>query len=288
VNEGKAVIKMYADSSFYSFKFSSDTANIKNGNFEFKGNISYPQQFFIKFLNQNTYISESFFLDTGFQTIIIDTLKERSNFWDMGYGIEIKGSHAHNKYVSDYLKLYDSIKYKTKLLLLELEDADSISMEQNRNSAIEISKAKLLSLRYKRDSILLDYVTQNPKSQILPWILDRSIWKYGYNENYQKAFDLIDGSFPKNLTVSLSVLLNKSKLKIPNKIFPLLDFIVFNKPDKQSILNKYTLVEFWFSGCSPCLKQFDLLIPIIKITSQRGLELLLYQLMEKNLKRNTS
>ncbi len=272
VLNGRAILEQYVSPEFYSIK--SDTVKIYNQCFVFKGTINYPQQFWLKLVDSNEYITEPFFIDTGLQKILIDSGSLINKYQDVGYGISMEGSVTNDEYMKKYLPLFDSINKKTDNYLLEIERCDTISNEEIKKTCVKKSQLERFNLRESRHNILLNYATQYPKSQIIPWLLNRLIWEYGYNEYFQKTFELIKGYTLKNMNILLKNYLQEQKIKTVGYLFPLNDFIKANSSNKDTQNIKFTLVEFWYSGCGPCIAQFNSLKSVYNKFNKKGFEIL--------------
>jgi len=98
--------------------------------------------------------------------------------------------------------------------------------------------------------------------------------RYGYKECYQKTFEEIALKCPVNISKSLKEVLKLQKSVTVGNIFPLIDFINTNLKTNYIQVNKYTLVEFWFSGCGPCIGQFDSLIKVYDKYKNKKFEIL--------------
>lgn len=273
VKEGKAVLSEIAFREFYSCKTENDTVFIHSNEFQFTGKLNYPEQFrLIVFDSLKSYISEPFFLDSGEQKISFDSNAIVNRKYDIGYGILLENSEANNEYINQYLPLFNSLNKRVETYLTKLDNCDSLSKELKKQ-CFKSAEIELYLIRKMRDSLFNQYSIQNPSSAIMPWILYEAIKKYGYKDVYQNIFDRIakfNNSYINNRTL---LFLKEQKLKSIGNTFPLLEYINFNQP---GVINKnqYTLIEFWFSGCSPCIAQFNQLKPIYKKFNKKGFEII--------------
>jgi thiol-disulfide isomerase/thioredoxin len=281
---GKAVLIRNAPSEFYSFKIKSDTAFIHNQTFVFAGLLKYPEQFRLIIMNNDhNYITEPFFVDSGLQKIIIDSGNKLNDFLDFGYGVTIDGSKTSSEYFKNYLPLYNNSNKR-----IDSNDEEGGKCDSVKNAAakkacnIKWSYGRLNIIK-GRDSILLNYATLHPMSRIIPWALDDRIFRFGYNNYFQRTYDLIAPYLPRNINSSLRSLLMKEKMKAPGSAFPLIDFVQTKTPGIIQ-KNKYTLVDFWFSACRPCIGQFNLLKKVYKKYNKNGFDMVAISIdREKNL-----
>ena len=137
-------------------------------------------------------------------------------------------------------------------------------------------KVKIQSLYNEGDRNLLAYVQQNPGSY---WALWRLI--HLTNFGYEKVFDEIMPLFADAIKDSYSgrglakILKNSEILAVGNK-FPHIELLNINgsqSPGIQFTKNKYTLVDFWYTNCGPCLAAFPSLVKIYDTYHAKGFEI---------------
>jgi thiol-disulfide isomerase/thioredoxin len=126
----------------------------------------------------------------------------------------------------------------------------------------------------ENDSLLYEYVHENPDSYIGLWRLIMKL-SSGYKPTYNTIFDRF--SYPiKNSSLGLTL---KSRLSVlsniaTGKTFP--ELVVLDEKKMKQIVpgnisnNKYTFIDFWFSHCTPCIAQFDHLKRIYKRFNRDG------------------
>ncbi len=274
VSNGKAILRQSGPSGFYSTKIKNDTVNIFNHHFIFEDTLKYPQQFRITLISSDKdYITEGIFIDTGFQKISIDSSSQINNILDFGHAVSMEGSKTNNEYTKKYLPLFDSINKRIVVFLSEIERCDTINDFESKKACVIKTEIERINIRKIRDSILLNYATQYPNSAIIPWLLYEALRKYGYKEFYQTIIDKITNYNPTNINKYLTSFINEQKIKIVGNLFPLNDFINNNFKNKYTKNIKYTLVEFWYSGCGPCIAQFNSLKSVYNKFNKQGFEI---------------
>jgi thiol-disulfide isomerase/thioredoxin len=119
-------------------------------------------------------------------------------------------------------------------------------------------------------------VQQNPGSY---WALWRLI--HLTNFGYEKVFDDIMPLFADSIKESYSgrglakLLKNSEILTVGNK-FPHMDLLTINGSPSPGInfsKSKYTLVDFWYTNCKPCLAAFPSLVKIYDTYQAKGFEI---------------
>lgn len=274
INIGSAKILLIpiADSSYYPENIKVMKGSISKGRFSFKGLISYPSAFILQVtndFNKLLYVSDIFFIDKGTQSIKCNinvvrenpeisnvTTKEKKENYDKGYS-EI------DKEFSDFYRRQDSL----------------FNIYRN-NLPVEISanfSKEYKSLTHKRDLVLLKYVKKHRDSFLALWELVGKV-----NAGYRPIFDSIYSQFSSNLkqTVTgkrLNEQLRTSAILSIGKKFPLLLLQNLKFQKRKMVIDmhkKYTLIDFWFSHCFPCISQFDDLKNLYKKYNKNDLDIL--------------
>lgn len=276
INNGKAILHHEAIETFFIIQ-KIDTVPVANYHFNFQGLIQYPLQFRISVIDGITgerYMSEPFFIDTGYQEILMNTETKVNRVFDFGYGVSVNGSITNDEYINKYLPLFNNVNEKTNILFSEMNKASSIKDYTIKNRTMEALQLQHNKLRETRDSILHAYAIQHPQSAIIPWELYDFLRRYGYKEKYQKIYERIAYYTPYNIKQSLLAYIDKKKVVVVGNNFPLINFI-------GSINNKYTLIEFWFSQCSPCIRQFNELKNIYAMYRAKGFDIIAISIDDK-------
>jgi thiol-disulfide isomerase/thioredoxin len=276
IDNGKAILwknKKYEE--FNIGKIENDTVVILNHSFKFKGLTSSPFLIRVEVMdNENSFVSEPFFIDPGYQKIVIDSNAKVNIKFDFGYGVSMFGSETNSEYMEKYLPLFDSINKRIEIYFAASESCDSLNNQASIQECEMLMNKELNTIRNIRDSILLNYVIQNPNSSIIPWLLYESLRKYGYKEVYQDIYNLISKSANNEIKNCLGVYIEEQKSKSVGRVFPLLDFINSQSPFQNSTKNKFTLVEFWYSGCIPCIAQFQILRKVYEDYNKKGFNII--------------
>lgn len=209
---------------------------VSGGKFEYSGKVAYPHPF--RVVSPTLGASEIFFVDKGQTTFEIDFLKQQK--------IKIKKS-------SESQEEYASLKKK----FLHNVGSDT-------------------NLSIQRDSILVEYIGENPDSYVSLWLLIEDLCVSGYNPYQSASLKLFSGEVKSSLAYTSF----KRRLKfLESKSFSgislaLKDTELKSKQIKfENLIPKYTLVDFWFSGCAPCLRIMPSYLPIYTKYKSSGFEI---------------
>jgi len=232
------------------------TSQIKQGKFILKGKISHPLKVFV--IVNGSYYSDDFFIEPGDQKIYLDGTTKKT----FSESIKVTGSKVNDEYNNDYLKslqpfyddlyrCYDVLDSLNKIFVDERPVSAFIGPCKNFNQAIKnLNSAKKV------------FILRHPSSYVSLWCL--------YNNSALDDLEFIAESF-KYLSIDLqnsfagkqlAHRLEVQKAFLNETIFPTMLLVDSNekKVTTPEIINKkYTLVDFWFSHCGPCIAQFPMM-----------------------------
>ena len=215
------------------------------------------------------YVSDLFYVEKGLQTIKINTnesgglpLINNSTIKELKL-IYAPWFESYNNKIIKYINKKDSVK-KVYKNALPLNDECELEHEM-----------KILS--YINDSLLLLYTRKHPDSYVALWkLVDNVI------NGYKDIYDSIAISFSKKIkkTYTARVLVEKLKTARVGRIgnrFPILNL---SDSKKNILVNavhsniKFTLIDLWFSDCSPCKAQFLELEKLYENYSNKGFNII--------------
>ncbi|SMC61468.1 TlpA disulfide reductase family protein [Pedobacter nyackensis] len=266
VDTGTVNLILTADSIYYPKELLNLSAEIHDGRFFIKGKIPYAHPFYVVI---NDYRSEVLYIEPGKQTVIVDVTKSR--------GTPQVNNKVMKEFYTDYSDSYsvlwrrqDSIA--NKLSKLYNKPLDSLSKLTKLALEQEIREGYM-----ENDRILLAYTKTHPNSYIAFWKLIHLL-----NFGYQEIFDAILPEFSNGIKNTHPGLLFKTKLAAAGvlgngKIFPIINCVDENdKKLNASDLkrNKYTLIDFWYSSCSPCIGTFPGLCRVYDQYNKQGFEII--------------
>ncbi len=243
------------DRNFYPDGLEMMTSVVRNGRFTFTGSLPYSIGVRLSF--NRSYISDMFIVDPGQQDLAIDINRSKET--------PFMANASMKEYANAYLPAFDEVtrnrqSLDRKIDSLEAEYKDKIP--QNLKNEIESGLRK----RYReQDSTLLRYVEKHPDSYL-------ALWKFVHLSNfgYETVFDSIFSAFSEKLRNTatgnaLAKRLKAGSVLAISKRFPSLAVLDRSgKPLDTGTFagQQYTLVDFWYSNCAPCIAQFPDLLEV--------------------------
>lgn len=228
------------------------TTTIHEGKFSFQAPCLYPIPFrlMIKVTPDLIYVSDYFMVETGNQHITCDVHHMRevpllSNKSTAEWETQLRRKFAPvNVALEELSQQYDSVR---KMIGKPSEEIIAANFQRQEDSLIALKR-----------SILQHYIKLHPDSYVAMWELILQL-----RRGYATPFTDMYGQFSKQVQRSHTGVVLKEKLEQAKRIaigakFPLLALSDTNLiPVKgPTIAGKYTLVDFWYSHCSPCIGQF--------------------------------
>lgn len=221
---------------------------IENRSFDFNLEMTYPLMYRIKYLseyNYRIYRPSFYFLDTSSNSILIDSIEHAPNYYNQ----------------TQYEYQHQFIPF--------LLDANKINQKSDVHSFI----AKDL-VRF--ENRLNEYVKINPTSYVALWLLI-----YDLSENgHSPMIDTIASNFStriktEKLWIQLQNDIAKRKIKIGQK-FPtlILKDSFLNERNLEIPDSKFTLINYWFSRCKPCIEKIPQLMKLDSLYSAKSLNLI--------------
>jgi thiol-disulfide isomerase/thioredoxin len=249
---------------YFGLVYSQSTITMR-GNISAKGNAKDTINFYCA--NIKNYYYDTNTLSAG---IINNEFTVNFNFsYPHLYAMLLKSENKKGVAINDFVFLDNTttkIKFDSNS---KLEASNGISNTEYLKTFMPFmlkDKKKNLNFylfnNHELDTNLLGYIEKYPDSYVALWYLIQKFSITGYSELYEKSLN----SFSKKIkTEKLWKILNNDFQKITIKTnvkFPELLLKDINlKPEVLVIPNnKFTLIDMWFSGCTPCLKQ----IPVLK------------------------
>lgn len=270
-DSGKVVLAPLIDSSYYPGTRYFSEVPIIHGRFKIVDSCSYPYMvgIAVKINGKMKYISDFFMLDTGTQNIIcnIDSIRELPDIRNKDMA-ELNGPYA-NAFLginNDYIGIsswYDSLKsiYKNKI------PANYLAAYADKNDF----------LRMKSKLTLLEYTRKHPNSFVALWEIVKQL-QGGYDSTLESSYQYLTPELQASVTGTvLKRKIGQLKATSIGAQFPKLSVSDINLKattfGSKDMRAKYTLVDFWFSHCGPCISQFGALKDLYQTFRSKGFEI---------------
>lgn len=270
VDSGKVCLYFYSD--YIPNEEKVIFAEVKDKKFSISGYIPESQAVFIDLDNDtikgSIYVSSEFIIDKGLQTISIDINLSRE--------VPVVKNKTMLEEYPNYLVFYEEINTRYDLFYKKIDSLNKLYNYDLPNSVSLMTDQEKKILENASDRTLLRYTEKNPNSKLAFWKLI-SLMGWGY----EPIFDSIYNTFSDNIRNGYAGQVLKRKLQggkqlTVGKTFP--DFNCQNTNGENLLTdiflkNKFTLVDFWYSNCGPCRRQFSQLRNLYKQYGGRGFEI---------------
>jgi thiol-disulfide isomerase/thioredoxin len=252
--------------------------SIINGYFKFQNALVNPScfQIGVKVKGELIYLSDFFMVDKGYQTIEcnVDSLRKIPKIFNKS-----------NAELGRYLENFNKLKKEKFSLSEDYSKLKHIFNDKIPDSLLQkISKKRVLLIN-NRNKILYDYTKKHPNSYVAMWELIKKM-----TEGYSPIYDSIYFQFSDNLKNTfegrkLGENLKDSKITSIGQTFPRLSLLDTNRVLKKifkDLVPKYTLIDFWFSRCSPCIQQFPKLKDLYQKYNKEGFDIIAISVDKSN------
>ncbi len=267
LKRANVVLKPVYNEIYYLPKTQTDSTELIDEKFQFQlQNFEIPQPYYLEIDGIPT---DKFILETGKLSLTIDSLYPRVK-------PEIKGL-THNLHM-------DSLLYSQKTKLLNQwfnKSYDSIKSLGLDNLDFESAMMQLReNMTKKSNRQLLHFVQNHPNSYYAFWELVSALQWNDYFPEYEQTLSEFSLKIKKSYAVSMfeKKLLEAKKRSVGN-LFPVVSVrdslsqeIKIDFKNKKP--NRYTLIDFWFSGCQPCIAQFPEYTILYKTYHSSGFEII--------------
>ncbi len=241
--------------------------SIVNEKFTITGKIAYPHAFLARVYKGNSMVpTEYFFIEPGTQYL-------NGYFDSIRYTVPLNSSKTNTEFLEGYWPQYKSVEKFYEVY----SNAARLARSEYGQLIPDTIKARIGNLQTsfinKRDSLILQQASQFPGSFVSLWVLAERFFTVGYKEIYEKSFNRLSSSIKLTRTGKfLGNHIMTAKITAKGQKFPLLNVmdVKGKKNQKIRLNNKFTLLEFWFSHCGPCIAQFPELKNLYKDFKAKG------------------
>ena len=271
IDSGSFQILRIVDSNANHLKITSRNVAIKNGHFTIKGEMAYPHAFVANIYKGKKMIpTEMFFIEPGNQYL-------SGNYDSMIYTVPNVSSNSNHEFINEYWNRYKMIEKLSDIFQRE----SRIAYAKFGNLLPDTTQIRIRDLQSsfvnRRDSLMLNQAIRYPNSYISLWIFIERFFTVGYKEIYEVGFNHLSTDLKQTTTGKfLTNHINAAKVTANGQPFPDFSLTDLNGVSKGISMsgNKYTLLEFWFSHCGPCIAQFPDLKTVYKDFSDKGFNLI--------------
>ncbi|HRG23233.1 MAG TPA: TlpA disulfide reductase family protein [Chitinophagaceae bacterium] len=251
----------------------SDKVSIKridSINYEVSGWLPYPLAARIEIKGRKA--SRYFYITKGKQFIDVQ-------YDSLHLPLSIKGSLVNEELLTKFIGFMMPVKVADDNWWEEysaLKKRMGDVLPQGTEDSIRKRKAEIDNLR---DSLLLQYCRLNPGSYVAFWKLYDYFRYYGYSVLYEESLNKLnseiqnglDGRFLRNKLIACKALSAGS-------VFP--DFVLTDTLRNTVHIStdirkaRFTLIDFWYSHCTPCIAQFQDFANIYEEYEDKGFDII--------------
>jgi peroxiredoxin len=266
---GEVIMQVLFDHEYYPHQVERKvTSKVDNGEFTISGQMPYPQG--VRLFYGDQYYSKVFVIEPGNQAVTVDIQANRE--------LPEVDNAPMNEYDTRYLPFFDLIAKKRKIYSEKRAKLRKQYEGQIPDSLQLLLETEINQIYAESDSTLLRYVQANPGSYVALWNFIHLFSGFGY----QSVFDAVYTAFSDSLKNTHAGEILAQKLEVASKLdygktFPAMALVdQQNQPWHLTTKpkNKFTLVDFWYSNCRPCIAQFPHLSETYQNYKSLGFEII--------------
>lgn len=246
--------------------------------------------------NLNFVVNGKINADTGLMVLLPAGNKSYYEMVDFNHEIIVKdgkftitGRTAYPTALKLLLKQNGVLIYLSGLFFIEpgtqsmtcnidsLRETPEIDNKTMREYRIFTSQESLISDKQLRNDFTIAYTRSHPDSYVTLWNLADNSFSYSPVMDsiyYNFSPRLKQNYTTKKLAETITILRNTAVERKMPSLFVLNDKNNKYKIDVKQSTAKYTLIDFWFSKCTPCISQFSELAELYKQYHSKGFEIL--------------
>lgn len=251
------LIPAISDLKYYNKNTKIDSANIYDGKFVINRKLYdsdiYPYRIVVKSDSFNG-TTNLVFLSAGIFTATIDSISEYISPIINKSPIQNEMRYSYDKYFEELVfERQDFMSY-----LIKMNEKYSGDLPEKETKEIRARSEDIIN---RGDSLFIEYAKRNTDSYVTLWKLIERFKNLGYKKEYLDIYNQLTNHI-KNTTGASHLFhdLQNAKVLALGSIFPDLQLKTQSQQrvDVKFINHnsRFTLVDFWFSGCIPCLREF--------------------------------
>ncbi|HVW99919.1 MAG TPA: DUF4369 domain-containing protein, partial [Candidatus Babeliaceae bacterium] len=231
-----------------------DSTKVVNGQFLINGKLPHGFPYLTLLWLNDSLVTKLFFISPGYQEIRLD-IKHFSIVPQMA-----TAASSENDEYNVSARPADSL---TDLFFIHRNHLYAIYNNHLPSRIADSLQKALNNISDLKDQVIKSFLEKNPKSYVGLWHLFDRVLLMGYRPGLSEAYQEVDDSLKSSIIgKKVESVLSHSKMIQKGAVFPRFmvqsmsgDSVLFriNKQDK------ITLVDFWYSHCSPCIAQFETL-----------------------------
>jgi hypothetical protein len=248
-----------SETKYYGLNHTIDSTDIRDGKFEIRREIFDNQPYAYRFIIKRDSKYEStdlVFITPHNQTVTIDSINAHISPSISGSKVQYEMEYEYNTFFKPFVDELNSFyKYNDEVYS---HSANKISNEKTAELELMIKQ-----MSRKGDSLFLQYSLNHLNSYVTLWKLIERFTNSGYTDDYYKIYNLLSNDIKDSYTGKIFLqYLDTARLLAIGNIFPILKLKTLDQKltlfDANKIKGTYTLIDFWFSSCAPCRRQFPL------------------------------
>ena len=255
-----------------SVRHSSFTGYISKGKFIVKGKIAHPVMAYL--VLNNSLSTDDFFIEAGSQNVYFDATNRDSFYRSM----KITGSAVDTEYVNSYMKRLTPFYDKVDSCYLILDSLNKLPIEERQTHIFTEPCMQINNYMKQIDSVKRSFFAMHASSFVSLWSLYNSISYLGNFEFVVENFKYLGKNLQNSLAGQvLAKRIERQKVFLNGQLFPAMmvtDSAENKTTIQETIKGKYTLVDFWFSHCGPCIVQFPVMQDIYEKYKDAGFDVI--------------
>ncbi|MBL7720287.1 MAG: TlpA family protein disulfide reductase [Flavipsychrobacter sp.] len=269
VDSGTIVLIPAHDSLLYPKEHYYREARIRKGAFSFEGEIAYPlpMMLSLKEGDRLRFRSTWFYLDGGLQKADWQTNNTQAT-----------DAHVRNAAMEEqekYAAAFAEVQYRLHQLMIGINGMEDVPANAGTKATLQAQHREQTEKKY---AMIVQYAKEHPASYLPLWdaarMLDLGFLPF-YDTLWASLSETVKNSVPGR---AFREAVDKLKLTVSGQKMPLLpvtdgsgkDTVIAGAPAGYT----YTLVDFWYSSCYPCMRMFPGFKKVYEEYHPKGFELI--------------